>query len=417
MGNGQNLTSKASQISHPLPGEGGRGEGQPLGGPAADDGDGLLPIAIIGGGPAGMALALALAKHGVAAQIFDARPRGAARDDKRILALSHGSRQILEWLGVWPQIAATRIDSIHVSQRGGLGRTRLTAREEGVPALGYVAAAASVGAALDDALAAAQTPFRAKTRVEKVDSFADEVRLHTDDGKASVPARLVVYAEGAIQADDATGTVTRDYDQQAVICTATPATPHRNLAYERFTPQGPLALLPFGTELAVVYTCPSAQAAALAALPDAEFLARLQEHFGSRLAFTAVSPRHVFPLVLRYRKSPVGPRSVWLGNAAQTLHPVAGQGFNLALRDTWELARTLADAADPGDPAVLVRYARARRLDRRGVIGFTDTLIRVFASDDPLLRHARGLGLLALDLLPPVRSFVARRMQFGARAW
>ncbi|MCX7176954.1 MAG: FAD-dependent monooxygenase, partial [Proteobacteria bacterium] len=118
------------------------------------------PIAIVGGGPAGMALALALKRHGVNAQVLDARPRGAARDDKRILALSHGSRQILEWLGVWPQIAATRIDTIHVSQRGGLGRTRLTAREEGVPALGYVAAAASVGTALDDALATTQIPFR-----------------------------------------------------------------------------------------------------------------------------------------------------------------------------------------------------------------------------------------------------------------
>jgi 2-octaprenyl-6-methoxyphenol hydroxylase len=364
-----------------------------------------------------MALALALARHGTAAQVFDARPRGAAGNDKRILALSHGSRQILEWLGVWPQIAATRIDTIHISQRGGLGRTRLTAHEEGVPALGYVAAAASIGAALDDALAATRIPFRAETRVERVDSFADEVRLHTDDGKASVPARLVVYAEGAIQPSGDAATVTRDYGQQAVICTATPTAPHRNLAYERFTAQGPLALLPFGLELAVVYTCPSAEAAVLAALPDAEFLARLQEHFGNRLAFAAVSPRHVFPLVLRYRNSPIGPRSVWLGNAAQTLHPVAGQGFNLALRDVWELARTLADAGDPGDLAVLDRYAHARRLDRGGVIGFTDSLIRVFGSNDPLLRHARGLGLLALDLLPPVRSFVARRMLFGARAW
>ncbi|MCX7172343.1 MAG: 2-octaprenyl-6-methoxyphenyl hydroxylase, partial [Proteobacteria bacterium] len=242
------------------------------------------------------------------------------------------------------------------------------------------------------------------TRVGKVDSFADEVRLHTDDGKASVPASLVVYAEGAIQAEDDAATVTRDYGQQAVICTVLPAAPHRNLAYERFTPQGPLALLPFGTELAVVFTCPSAEGAALAALPDAEFLARLQEHFGNRLAFAGVSPRHLFPLVLRYRKSPIGLRSVWLGNAAQTLHP-------------WELARTLTNVADPGDPTVLESYAHARRLDRRGVIGFTDTLIRVFGSNDPLLRHARGLGLLALDLLPPARSFIARRMLFGARAW
>ena len=366
-----------------------------------------------------MALALALHRHGVAAQILDARPRGAAREDQRILALSHGSRQILEWLGVWPAIAATNIDTIHVSQRGGFGRTRLTAREQGVPALGYVAPAASVSAALDDALTAARIPLRDNCRVSQAEISAGSIRLDTAAGSGLAEARLVVYAEGAIESDRDDAAVLHDYGQQAVICTAAlaPATPHCHVAYERFTPLGPLALLPLGKELAVVYTCQAQEAAKTAALPDAAFLSRLQEHFGGRLQFAAVSPRHVFPLALRYRKSPVGPRSVWIGNAAQTLHPVAGQGFNLALRDTWELARTLRGTADPGDPAVLDRYARARRLDRRGAIGFTDTLIRVFGSDDPLLRHARGLGLLALDLLPPARSFVARRMLFGARAW
>ena len=288
-----------------------------------------------------------------------------------------------------------------------------------MPALGYVAPASSVSAALDDALAAARIPLRDNCRVTHADLCAGGIRLHTRSGIMPTQASLVVYAEGAIENDSDNATVLRDYGQQAVICSAAlaAATPHRHVAYERFTPQGPLALLPLGKDLAVVYSCPAQDAAALAALPDVEFLARLQQHFGGRLTFTAVSPRHLFPLALRYRKSPVGPRSVWLGNAAQTLHPVAGQGFNLALRDTWELARTLVNAADPGDPAVLQRYARARRLDRRGAIGFTDTLIRVFGSNDPLLRHARGLGLLALDLLPPARSFVARRMLFGARAW
>ncbi len=415
MADAANPASTASQNSHPLLREGGRGEGQLLRGPATTD-DG---IAIVGGGPAGMALALALHRHGVAAQVFDARPRGAAREDQRILALSHGSRQILEWLGVWQNIVATPIATIHVSQRGGFGRTRLSAQEQGVPALGYVAAAASVSAALDDALAAARILLHDNCRISHADLCAGGIRLHTRSGIMPTQASLVVYAEGAIENDDDAATVTRDYGQQAVICTAAlaPATPHRNLAYERFTPQGPLALLPFGKQLAVVYTCLDEDAAVLAALSDAEFLERLQAHFGSRLEFAAVSPRHVYPLALRYRKSPVGPRAVWLGNAAQTLHPVAGQGFNLALRDTWELARSLAHANDPGAPAVLERYARARRLDRRGTISFTDALIRVFGSNDPLLRHARGLALLALDLLPPARSFVARRMLFGARAW
>lgn len=377
----------------------------------ADDGN--QQVAIVGGGPVGMALALALARHGVGARIHDARPRGAARHDKRTLALSHGSRQILEWLGVWPQIAATRIDAIHISQQGRFGRTRITAQQQGVPALGYVCAISSISAALDDALTAAGIPFQGEDRIEHVDVSTEEVRLQATSG--TLAARLVVYAEGAIEA--AKATQTRDYGQHAVICNVTPASPHHNIAYERFTPQGPLALLPWDAELAVVYTCPAEEAATLGELPDDLFLARLQAHFGSRLKFSAVSPRHVFPLGLRYRESPIGKRTVWLGNAAQTLHPVAGQGFNLALRDVWELSRILADAEDPGAAGLLARYAAARRADRRGVIGFTDSLVRLFSNDLPFLREGRGLALCVLDLLPPLRSFVARRMMYGARAW
>jgi len=375
-----------------------------------------MPVAIVGGGPAGMALGLALNQHGVNAQILDARARGAARQDKRILALSHGSRQILEWLGVWPSIAATRIDAIHSSQQGGFGRTRLTATEAGVPALGYVVAAASVSTALDDALARTTIAFHENIRVLSADASCDTIRLSTSTGVSAT--RLAVYAEGSVYHDDTV--VVHDYAQSAVICNATAAglqsSPSR-VAYERFTPQGPLALLPFGEGLAVVYTCPATAAEALAGLSDAEFLLRLQAHFGSRLRFTTVTPRLVFPLAMRYRKRPVGDRCAWLGNAAQTLHPVAGQGFNLALRDVWELARTLATASDPGSAETLAAYAAARRLDRRSTIGFTDSLVRLFSNDDPLLRLVRGFGLLAMDQLPPLRSFVAKRMMYGARAW
>lgn len=378
--------------------------------------DGSQPVAIIGGGPVGMALALALAARGIRAAIHDARPRGAARHDKRVLALSHGSRQILEWLGVWQEIPATPIKAIHVSQQGGFGRTRITAEEQGVPALGHVATAASLGAALDDALTAQGIEFHGNDRIEHVDTAADHVTLHGVSGSYAAP--LIVYAEGAIVADAAS--TVRDYGQHAVICAVTPDSPHGNVAYERFTPQGPLALLPCGNEFAVVYTCPAAEAAALAALPDANFLACLQSHFGKRLEFSAVTARHAFALGLRYRNSPVGERAVWLGNAAQTLHPVAGQGFNLALRDVWELARTLpatGEFGDPGEASLLARYASSRRIDRHGTIGFTDTLVRLFSNDIPPMRAAGGIGLLALDMLPPLRGFVARRMMYGARAW
>ncbi|HEY6898649.1 MAG TPA: FAD-dependent monooxygenase [Rhodocyclaceae bacterium] len=374
-------------------------------------------IAIAGGGPTGMALALALRKHGIASQIFDARSRDAGIADARILALSHGSQQSLAWLGVWPEIEATAIRTIHVSQRGGLGRTRITAEAESVPALGYVLKASSLIAALDKAVAAAHIPLHEHSPVSG--AHADAEHIHFRAGETEHSAPLLAYAEGAIAGDD--DVVSRDYGQHAVICSVSAEQAHEQRAWERFTSDGPLALLPLqgprGHELAVVYTCAPADAATLAALDDSAFLARLQQHFGQRLHFTAVTSRHVFPLGLRYRSEPVAERQAWLGNAAQTLHPVAGQGYNLALRDVRDLARTLADGTDPGSAAILGRYARQRRLDRHSTIGFTDGLVRLFSNDHFLLQHLRGAGLLALDLFPPARSFVARRMMFGARAW
>ncbi|MBU0752887.1 MAG: FAD-dependent monooxygenase [Gammaproteobacteria bacterium] len=394
--------SAASLTSRPLPLEGGWGDVRQY----VADGNGLAPVAIVGGGPAGMALALALHRHGITAEIFDARSRGSARGDQRILALSAGSRQILERLGAWHGIPATAIDTIHVSQRGHLGRTRLSAREQGVPALGYVLAASDLAAVLDAAIDRAGIAYRENEKVGAGDT-------------AGYP--LTAWAEGTVADAEA---IVRDYGQHAVLCTAaTRERDHhlRHVAWERFTPDGPLALLPYGgnagNEYAVVYTCSTEQAPHLAALDDAAFLARLQEQFGTRLTFTAAGPRVSYALGLRYRRNIVAERQVWIGNAAQTLHPVAGQGFNLALRDIWELARTLADSADPGDAELLARYAASRQLDRRSTIGFTDTLVRIFSNDFAPLAHARGAALLALDLLPPLRSFVARRMMFGARAW
>jgi 2-octaprenyl-6-methoxyphenol hydroxylase len=357
------------------------------------------PIAIVGGGPAGMALALALHRRGVATQIFDTRSRGAAKDDARVLALSHGARQILEELGVWLAIPNTPITTIHISQENGLGITRIRAEDEGVPALGYVLAAGDLAASLDVAIDDADIPFHDRRRV---------------DPHQPSTAPLTVWADGAVDAKTA---VVRDYGQHAVICGARTAGSHDGRAWERFTPQGPVAVLPFGREVAVVLTCAALDAEAIAAESDDAFIGRLQARFGSRLHFTAVDARHIFPLGLRYRRHPVGTRQVWIGNAAQTLHPVGGQGFNLALRDIHELAHCLEGAVDPGAPEVLARYAHARRLDRAAAIGFTDFLVRVFSNDNVLLRHARGAGLLALDVASPLRSFVARRMMFGARAW
>lgn len=359
------------------------------------------PVHIIGGGPAGMALALALHRGGVASRIVDARPRGAARNDARILALSHGSRLSLEMLGVWQDIPHTPITTIHVSHQGGLGRTVMRASEESVPALGYVLAAGDLAGALDQAISTAGIAYQDGTPAPE-----------------QAQALLTVHAEGRIE--DSENVRTRDYGQHAVICMAQPLAPQRGTAWERFTPAGPVALLPFNDKYAVVLTCPAADSEEIVALDEARFLALLQERFGPRVTMTSVAQRRVYPLGLRVRRNPVGERAVWIGNAAQTLHPVAGQGFNLALRDIMELADTLTavnGATDPGDPALLARYAARRRLDRAGTIGLTDGLVRLFSNAIPPLLHVRGAALLALDLFPPARSFLARRMMFGARGW
>lgn len=401
----------ASLNSRPLPGKEGR-EADPSFAGSADDGN--RSVAVVGGGPAGMALALALRHHGITPEIFEARERAAVLRDTRVLALAEGSRQILDWLGVWPRNAATPINTIHISHRGSLGRTVLRAGELDVPALGWVLPAADLIAALDDAVTAAGIVYHEQRKVMRSGIQWNGAGQAPTDAAIDRNFALTAWAEGAVNTDEATS---RDYGQHAVLCSARTAQPHGNVAWERFTSEGPVALLPLGKDYAVVLTCAAADAPRIATLDNAAFLALLQQRFGTRHRFTAATPRETFPLALRYRNNPVGERQVWLGNAAQTLHPVAGQGFNLALRDVWELAQTLQHAADPGSPGVLAAYARGRQLDRRGAIGFTNLLIDVFAAQSPLMHPARGAGLLALDLLPPLKNFMARRMIFGARAW
>ena len=374
-------------------------------------------LVIVGAGPVGMALALALKDAGLDILLVDARARGAARHDPRVLALAHGTRLTLERLGVWTQLRATPIETIHVSQQGGFGRSLLRAADYDQPALGYVVAAGDLAAALDDALLAARIPVRGDASVSGLAAGADDVLVSLADGH-TLSARLAACAEGAIQGDEDDTLVERDYGQHAVISVATPAGSHGHRAWERFTPQGPLAVLPCGHDCAIVHTAAPDAADALMTLDDAPYLAHLQAHFGQRLRFAAVGPRARYPLRLRYRPNPVGHRTVWLGNAAQTLHPVAGQGYNLALRDVWACAQVLLrSGGDPGAPETLATYARERRLDRAGTIRFTDTLVRLFSTDSAPLRQARGAGLFTLDLLPPARHFVAKRMMFGARAW
>lgn len=373
-----------------------------------------VDVAIIGAGPLGMALALALA-DGPSVVLIDSRARGAWADDPRALALAHGSRQLLERLGAWHAAAATAIREIHVSQRGGFGRTCIAADDYRTPALGYVMRYRD----LADALAACLQPqgLIAPCSVDATEIGRERttLRLTHNGARRCLRAKLIVHAESMPESGPEVRV--RDYQQQAIVAEVRTRLPHKHRAWERFTPDGPLALLPLGENYAVVFSVPTDKAASLLALDDDGFLAALREQFGQRLEFVASGPRASFPLTLRLRSQITEPRQVWIGNSAQTLHPVSGQGFNVGLRDAWQLAAALLDAADPGAPQTLAGYARGRRIDRQGSVAFTDSLVRIFSNDLPPLRVARGLGLLALDLCPPLRHFVAKRMIWGARAW
>ncbi|MGQ0751072.1 MAG: FAD-dependent monooxygenase [Betaproteobacteria bacterium] len=375
-------------------------------------------IAIVGGGPVGMALALALADSAYRVTLFESRQRSAPVSDPRPLALSYGSRLLLERLAVWHALEAcsTPIERIHVSQQGGFGRVEMTAAQAALPALGYVVDYARLHAALRQAGELRGRHEIRHAEVKAVHSGLDIATVVFDGPQPdpTIAAKLVVIADGGLRNAAATRVI--DYGQAAVVVMVKPEIPHRNTAFERFTASGPLGLLPSGADIALVWSMDSAAARACTEEPEGAFLERLHQAFGRLGVFTVTGSRSCFPLSLRYAGSP-GPRTIAIGNAAQTLHPVAGQGFNLGLRDAWELAERVQDAAPGllGSAAMLSGYRRRRRLDRGGGIGFTDALVRIFSNDFPPLRLARGLGLAALDALPPAKDFVIRRMTFGAR--
>ena len=366
-----------------------------------------VDVAIAGGGPVGCALALALSESAVRV----ARISDQAEAADRPIALSYGSRLILERLAAWSPLASTAIQTIHVSQQG-FGRTVMRCADYGLPALGYVTSYSELVAHL-----AARTPA-ISGNLKSWEHSGDGImlRLSASGGEALMRARLLVLADGGLNRD--AGRVT-DYRQRAIVAEVAAEHATAGTAWERFTTEGPLALLPFGERYALVWSMSPATAEELQGLRDPEFLARLRRVFGGRLGnFHSTGPRSTFPLSLRRSAVQTSPRVLAIGNAAQTLHPVAGQGLNLGLRDAWELARMLLDATreEIGARAFTARYASNRDLDRRAGIGFTDLLVRMFSNSVPPLALARGAGLAMLDVLPPARHFLARRMIFGARA-
>jgi len=366
----------------------------------------------------GAALALGLQHIGVAVAVLDAHVQPAG-PDRRPLALSHGSRLILERLGVWATLQdVTPIRRIHIFQRRGFGRVSLDAAETGLSALGYVADYGRVCAALAGAAREKVASWTGGAHVTRVVPDAARPVVHFDcDGLAhDRDAHLVAVADGGTAAGPVAVRVV-DYHQTSLTALVRAELPHQHTAYECFAPAGPLALLPTGEDMALIWTMAAERARMLCDADEQVFLAQLHEDFGDRLGrFTAVKARTCYPLSLRLANRVTLPRVIMLGNAAQTLHPVAGQGFNMGLRDAWELAEiAAAHRNDLGSPRMLRAYAARRRLDRSGGVAFTDMLIRLFSNDIAPLRIARGLGLIGVECAPLVKRFVSRRMIFGAR--
>lgn len=377
-------------------------------------------VAICGAGPVGMALAAMLARRGVPGNriaLIDGKSLGQAISDPRSIALAWGSRLLLEEVGAWP-LPATPIHQIHVSRRGHLGRSVMDRAEHDLEALGYVARYGDVVDALARACERAGVQVLRPLRVTSIDERFDGVTLQLDDGRL-LEAKIAVQAEGGVFGEQLDKTGTRDYGQTAVIARVSSSAPIAHRAFERFTDEGPLALLPQdGTDghpdvyqYALVWCVQPERAQHLLDLGEDAFLHELNEAFGERLGrFTRVSPRVAFPLGLHTDPRATA-RTVAIGNAAQTLHPVAGQGLNLGLRDAAVLARLLARDMHP---TAIDRFAVEREGDRGMVIRATDTMARVFADKGPH-QALFGLALAALDTVKPARTLLAELMMFGRR--
>lgn len=391
--------------------------------------DNHYDIVIAGGGMVGSSLALALAPLGLRVAIVEPVPRAAALQpsfDDRSTALSRSSQRMFEAMGLWPRIvaAATPILHIHVSDQGRFGFSHIDAEEQGVEALGYVVINRVLGGVLQEALTAVDNlDVLCPARIVAAKMSQDSASVTIEEGDAAtreLNCELLVAADGANSAvRSMLGIMASqvEYGQRAVIGNLLPEKPLRNWAYERFTAQGPLALLPVADDRAgFVWTVSEQDADRVLGLEDEAFLAELQAAFGYRLGeFSKVGKRAAYPLVLSKAMRLTAERAVLVGNAAHGLHPVAAQGFNLGLRDVAALCDCIADARhaaaeshDCGDASILEQYAAWRRSDQKKLVGFTDGLVRLFGDSRGPVRALRNIGMLGFDLIPGVRSLFAK---------
>ena len=391
-----------------------------------------VDVAIVGGGLVGASLAVALRDMPLSVALVEAAvpPTTAPSWDERCIALNDGSRRIFQSMGVWGALAeqTAAITATHISERGRFGVARFAAHDAGLDALGHNTPLRALGAVLmARAQASSKTTWLSPAKLTALSLRQDDVELQLDHAtQKSLQATLVVAADGASSAVRALlgfASETRDYEQTGLVTAVRVLRDPKGVAYERFTPDGPFAMLPKprlpddkerGFPCSLIWTLPHARAAQLKALPDAEFMALAQDTFGERLGqFLSLGRRISYPLQRTVTETLTAQRVVFCGNAAQSLHPVAAQGFNLGLRDVATLAASLREAAqsgaDVGEAARLSAYAASRADDRQRTANFTDQLVRLFSNHIPLLRSVRHLGLLALDLTPMVKDAVLRQ--------
>ena len=373
-------------------------------------------ITIVGAGPVGMSLTAMLVQQGVKSErilLIDAKPESTSLQDPRSLALAAGSKQILDTLHSWPT-HATSITQIHVSRRGSFGRTLIKSDDYALTALGYVCRYGDVIASLLSTLQHQDVEILRPVSIKDVQESDSQIILTLDDG-TSVQTNCLIQAEGGVFGSQSTQPVHRDYQQTAIVTHVHCSAPISGRAYERFTSEGPFALLPQDEGYALVWCARPETVARLLELSDAEFLQACQSTFGNRLGqFTQTAARISYTLGLNAHPASTA-RSVAIGNAAQTLHPVAGQGLNLGLRDAAVLARLLARDCSP---ASLAEFMQTRSSDRKLTIHLTDVMARVFASspDHSWTQTLLGLGLGGVDAIKPVKKYLAEQMMFGWRA-
>ncbi len=384
-------------------------------------------ILIVGGGMVGASLAVALKSQPYRIGLIDAFSFGQSQQpsyDDRSIALSYGSSLIYKGLELWDQLQSqvTSIQQIHISDKGHLGATRLTAKQEKLPALGYLVESRILGNLLNQELKGSEIDLISPAEVIATATAQDllEVTLKKQEGKQkdkqeTLRCKLLVAADGANSnvRQLMGGRVDKQaYNQTAIVANVTPEKPHNNQAFERFTANGPIALLPLTeNRCSLVWTHKPEEAEVTLKLSDEDFLQALQKSFGYRLGrFIKTGRRSAFPLVLSKAQQVTATRTIIIGNAAQALHPVAGQGLNLGLRDIAQLAELLVSQENEmGSPAMLQSYAVARQSDRNTVIRYTDSLVKLFSTDSELLGHTRAAGLMLVDRLPPLRKLLTRQ--------